>query len=235
MLKTLLKSSLVLVAMAAAPQMAHADIIEYDVTDSRSTTTRNASCTHGLFIQSFGSACNQRFSLQDGALFSLDTNSQTATFSGSAINQRGQVANINLSFSDFLDTTVGTGFRFNTEGGGSFDPFRDAPAIDFFSQGSGSITVDNQRFALNPRDPFRGNTIFQFGTGADNTPGAFEGGAWLNLIDRFGRSIGNADINLAFARRAGVAVSAPAGLGLMVMGLMGLGLGLRRRRSAIAS
>lgn len=235
MLKTILKSSLAIAAIAATPQLAQASIIEFDVTDSRSTTTRNASCTHGLFIRSFGSACNQRFSLQDGALFSLDTNSQTATFSGSAINQRGQVANINLSFSDFLDTTAGTGFRFNNEGGGSFDPVLDAPAIDFFSNGSGTITVDNQRFTLNPSDPFRGNTIFQFGLGADDTPGAFEAGAWINLIDRFGNSIGNADINLAFSQRAGVPVSAPAGLGLMVMGLMGLGLGLRRRRSAIAS
>lgn len=230
MLNKMFKGAMAAAALLVAPQMASANIIEFDVSDSRISTRNGQTCSHGLFISSFGSGCNQRFSLQDGALFSIDTNTQTGTFTGSAINARGQVASIDLSFSDFLETTFGSGLGFRDQSGIGFNPATDTPDIDFFSNGSGTITVDGRRFSLNPNDPFLGNSLFQFGVGGDDTRDAFEGSAWINLIDRYGRRIGNSDINLALTRRPGVPVPAPAGLGLLALGLMGLGFGLRRRR-----
>lgn len=238
-MKSIIKTAIAACAIIATPQIAQANVIDFDVTDSRTTTSRGVTCSHGLFIARFGSTCNQRFALQDGAVFSLDTNAQTATFTGSAINQRGNVANINLNFDDFLETTAGTGFRFRDQSNIGFVPSLDAPDIDFFSGGSGTISVDNQVFTLNPRDPFLNNTLFQFGTGADNTRDAFEGSAWINLLDRYGRSIGSSDLNLALTPRltnstggstGGTPVPAPAGLGLLALGLMGLGFGLRRTK-----
>ncbi len=228
MLKTLAKIVLAAAATMAAPQMASADIIEFDV----SSYNQGSSCAHGLYVGSIRNNCQRRFDLQDGSLFAIDTAQQTATFTGSAINSKGTVANIDLNFTDFLETTAGSGLAFKNGSGVGYNPATDTPDIDFFSGGFGTIDIGGTVFTLNQADPFRGNTLFQFGTGANDKTLDFGGSAWINLLDPYGRSLGYVDINFNLARRPGTPVPAPAGLGLMALGLAALGFGLRRRKQA---
>lgn len=231
MVKTSLKIAVAAIALMATPQMASATIIEFDATDYNNA----GQCSHGLFVGSIGNSCGRRFSLQDGATFALDTHNQTASFIGSAINSQGQVAQIDLNFTDFLETTTGSGLRFKNGSGVGYNPVTDTPDIDFFSSGSGTIAIDGDIFSLNAHDPFKGDTLFQFGTGANDKTLDFGASAWLNFLDANGRHLGNVDINFNLTERAGSPVPAPAGLGLMALGLAGIGFGARRRKKAAAA
>jgi len=226
MMKTSLKIATAAIALMAMPQIASANVIEYDAT----SYNQGSSCAHGLFVGAIRNNCQRRFDLQDGSIFAIDTAQQTATFTASAINSAGTVANINLTFTDFLETTLGSGLRFKNGSGIGYNERTDTPDIDFFSGGFGTVEIGGTTFRLNGSDPFRGDTLLQVGTGANDKTRDFGASAWLNLLDPYGRSLGNVDINFNLARRPGTPVPAPAGLGLMALGLAGLGVGLRRRR-----
>lgn len=235
MIKTIITGAITgamaLAAMVAIPQAASANVIEFDAQNANN----RGSCSHGLWTGSIGTGCSRRYSLQDDAVFTIDEHSQTATFTGSAINNKGQVAQIDLTFGDFLESTLGTNFGFKNGGGVNFNPQTDTPDIDFFTSGSGSIILDGRRFTLNANDPFAGNTALQVGLGANDKTADFGASAWLNFLDPYGNPLGQHwDINLNLTPRPGTPVPAPAGLGLMAMGLAGLGFGLRRRKRVAA-
>ncbi|MEM1134136.1 MAG: PEP-CTERM sorting domain-containing protein [Pseudomonadota bacterium] len=226
MIKTMIKGVMAIAALLAVPQMASANVIVYDAKDANN----KGGCSHGLWTGSLGSGCTRRYSLQDGSIFTVDEHNQTATFTGSAINDQGTVAQIDLSFGGFLETIAGTGFDYK-DGGGPFDPVTDTPDIDFFTTGSGTITIGNQVFTLNPNDPFAGNTAVQIGPGANDKNDKFGASAWINILDPHGNPLHQHwDFNLNLHERPGTPVPAPAGLGLMALGLAGLGMGLRRRK-----
>ncbi|MEO1045429.1 MAG: PEP-CTERM sorting domain-containing protein [Pseudomonadota bacterium] len=232
MFKKFIRGAVVIAAMAmTVPQMASANVIQFDAKDYNNA----GQCSHGLWTGGLGSGCGRRYSLQDGALFTIDEQNQTATFTGSAINNQGNVAQIDLSFGGFLETIFGTNFDYKA-GGGPFNAATDTPDIDFFTTGSGTITIDGRVFTLNSADPFAGNTTVQVGPGANDKNDKFGASAWINVLDPYGNPLRQHwDFNLNLHERpggstGGTPVPAPAGLGLMAMGLIGLGFGLRRRK-----
>ncbi|KLI64564.1 PEP-CTERM sorting domain-containing protein [Aurantiacibacter marinus] len=202
---------------------AQADILNYGVTDAT-----GGSCPHGLWTNTLNSGCERHHSFQDDTLFSIDTDAGTGTFTGTAINPSGQTATLDLTLSGFLDTLDGTGFDYKA-GGGPYDP----SVQDYFTNASGTITIGGVTYTLNSTDPMAGNTVFQFGTGANDKTGDFGGSAWLNLLNPHGHALAHWDINFDLALIPGTPVPAPAGLLLFGLGLAGA-YGMRRRKKIAA-
>ncbi len=198
-----------------------ATVVEYDVTDATDT-----SCSHGLWTNSVGSGCERKFSFQDGTTFTQDTDTGTATFTGTAINSIGQTAILDLSFDGFQDALDPT--QAYKGGGGAYDP----STMDFYSGAAGTITIDGATYTLNPADSLAGTTTLQVGAGANDKTGDFGGSAWLNILDPSGWSIPHWDINFDLTARPGTPVPAPGGMALFGLALIGLWAGRRRRAFA---
>ncbi len=202
---------------------AQADILNYDVSNAT-----GGDCAHGLWTNTLNSGCDRYYSFQDGSLFSVDTDNGTGTFTGTAINKSGTVATLDLSLSGLLDTLDGTGFGYKA-GGGAYDPANQ----DYFTSALGTITIGGTPYTLNPLDPMAGNTVFQFGTGANDKTGDFGGSAWLNVLKPTGWALPHFDINFDLTRSP-TQVPAPAGALLLGLGLAGV-WGARRRKAKTAA
>lgn len=218
-----LSGAILSLGMIAAP--AQADIIDYNV----SNATNTPGCSHGLWTNTLNSGCDRHHSFQDGARFSVDTDTGTGTFTGTAINAAGQVGTLNLTLSGLLDTLDGTHFDYKA-GGGAYDP----STQDYFTNASGTITIGGVTYTLNPSDPFAGQTVFQFGPGANDKTGDFGGSAWLNILDPHGNALAHWDINFDLTHIPGTPVPAPAGLLLFGLGLGGVYAARRQRRKVAA-
>ncbi|MEP2100940.1 MAG: PEP-CTERM sorting domain-containing protein [Parasphingorhabdus sp.] len=222
-------ATLTAIGLAAAyATPASAGVIDY-----AATNYTGGSCKHGLYTGNIGSGCNRRYSFQDGTTFSYDTDAQTATLTGTAINGSGQVATLDLNFSDFLETIDGTNFDYKN-GGGNFNPVTDTPDIDFFTNGSGTISIDGAVYTVNPNDPFAGNTTLQFGNGANDKNKNFGGSAWLNILNPHGNAVRHWDINFNLDKIPSE-VPEPGALGLLGLAVGGLWVGTRRRRKKLAA
>ena len=207
-------------AMAMATAVpAQAEIINYDASDTRFTN----GCSHGLYT---GGTCERRYSFQDGTVFSIDTDTGTATLTGTALNSLGELATLDLTFSGFLDSLDGTGFDYKQNGGGAYDPANQ----DYWTSGMGTITIGGRTYSINPNDPFPGDTVLQFGDGANALNDAFGGSAWLNMLNPYGYSVGIWDIN--FNLTPITSVPAPAGMLLFGLGLFGAAQIRRRKKLA---
>lgn len=172
------------VLIAATP--AFASVVEYDVSDYNA----GSGCSHGLWTNNaLHSDCSRKFSFQDGTTFTQDTDAGTASFTGTAINDEGQVATLDLSFDGFQDAL--TGSQTYKGGGGAYD----ASTMDFYSGASGTITIDGAVYTLKPSDPLAGSTTLQIGDGANDKTSAFGGSAWLNMLDPSGWALRHWDIN----------------------------------------
>ncbi len=222
-------ATLTAIGLAAAyATPASAGIINYSASNYA-----GGSCKHGLYTGNVGSGCTRKYSFQDGTSFSWDTDAQTASLTGTAINSAGQVATLDLSFSGFLETTEGTNIDYKA-GGLSYDPVTDSPDIDFFTSGSGTITIDGNVYTLNSNDPFAGDTALQIGTGANDKNDSFGGSAWLNILDPNGYPIRNWDINFNLDQIP-TDVPEPGAMGLLGLAVGGLWFGARRRRKRVAA
>ena len=202
---------------------AAASVIDYSVSSHNSGTS---SCPHGLWTNNaFHSGCSKKFDFQDGTTFSIDTDAGTGSFTGTAINDLGEVATLDLAFTDLVDA-LPSGYDYKA-GGGAYDP----SIMDFFLGGSGTITIGGDTYSLGS-DPFAGNTSVQFGFGANDKDGDFGGSAWLNIIDPNGVHLPHWDINFDLAEIPTTPVPAPGGLALLALGLAGVWAGQRRRARA---
>lgn len=206
----------------AAP--AQAEILNYDVSDATSN-----SCSHGLWTNTLGSGCDRLYSFEDGTTFSVDTEAGTGTFSGTAINGSGTVATLDLTLSGLLDTLDGSGFDYKG-GGGAYDPANQ----DYFTSALGTIDIGGATYTLNPSDPFAGNTVFQFGTGANDKTGDFGGSSWVNMLDPNNNPLAHWDLNFDLSY-VPTQVPAPAGLALFGFGLAGAWGARRLRRKRLAA
>lgn len=209
-------------SFGAMTTSAAASTLDYTVSDA---TTGN--CSHGLWTNNSNSGCERYYSFQDGTTFSQDTDTGTATFTGTAINSAGSVATLDLLFSGFQDALNAN--QDYKAGGGAYNP----AAMDFYSGASGTITIDGRTFTLKPSDPLAGDTTLQIGAGANDKTGDFGGSAWLNILNPHGHQIPHWDINFDLTRKPGTPVPAPGGLALFGLALMGLWAG-RRRKAALA-
>lgn len=215
--KTAVLAAAMTTAMAAPVS---ASTIDYDVSNATSN-----SCSHGLWTNTVGSGCAKKYSFQDGSTFSQDTAAGTATFTATAINNLGKVATLDLNFKGFQDAlTPGQMYK---GGGGAYN----AATMDFYSQASGTITIDGKVFTLNPNDAMAGTTTLQIGAGANDKTGDFGGSAWFNILDPSGWSLPHWDINFDLTPRPGTEVSAPGGMALFGLALVGLWAGRRRRNA----
>ena len=227
MRKGIVTTAITASALGFAAVPASASVIEYDVTDFNAGS--GGSCTHGLWTNTRNSGCDRYFSFQDGSVFTVDTDTGTGTFTGTAINNIGEVATLDFSLGGFSDT-LPAGNAYKKDGGLSYDPAR----IDFFTSATGAITIGGTTYNL-AADPFAGNTLFQFGEGANAKTSAFGGSAWLNLLNPNGADYIDAthwDINFNLARR--VDVPAPGMLVLFGLGALAV-FGRRRRKLAKAA
>ncbi|MEM6856527.1 MAG: PEPxxWA-CTERM sorting domain-containing protein [Pseudomonadota bacterium] len=156
--------------LAASPASAATEI--FDATNFNSGSGKHGLWTNGAFTP-------ESFTFQD-VIFKVDRDNKTGSLKGTATNG-SLIAVIDITLDGFLDKLVNSGFVYKKEQGVQYSPALDDPNLDFFSNGVGTITIDGTVFNLSS-DPFRGQTIFQFGKGANaKNPNELGGSAWLNI------------------------------------------------------
>ena len=200
--------------LVASPASAATEIFE--VTDY-------AGGSHGLWTNDTFS--KNFFSFQNDVRFVVDRDNGTGELTGTAINKDGLIADIVITLSGFLDSIDNTPFIYKKEGGIGYDPANDSPDLDFFTNAVGSITIDGDVYDIST-DPFRGNTVFQFGVGASaKNKTQLGGSAWLNIDGQKKHW----DLNFAMSP-----VPEPATWLMMILGLGLVGGALRAqtRRAA---
>ncbi len=216
-LKTALMGTTAAAIMALGATPAAASVIELGVSDAT-----GGNCSHGLWTNTLRDGCSKKFSFQDGTVFTQNTDNGTATFTGTALNNQGEVATLDLMFSHFQDELF-NGQEYKA-GGGAYNP----ALMDFYSSGSGTITIDGAVYTVNPGDGLAGTTTLQIGPGANDKTGDFGGSAWLNILNPSHLSIPHWDINFDLTPGS-TPVPAPAGMALFGLALMGLWAGRRRK------
>jgi len=219
MLKQLGSAALVAI-LSIASVTAQAKVV-YNVS---STSKKNcADSPHGLWTSSDigGGACSNYFDIGAGSTFTLynddaDSSKWSAVLDATATNPFGAIADIQLTFTDFSETST----LYKKEGGGSYDPGTDSPDVDFFGAVSGKIEIDAVSYII---DGFVTDTLFQFGLGANaKVPTEFGASSWIVSSDILSH---HWDLNLQFEE-----VSEAPLTGMLIMGLS-LMLAARSRKA----
>lgn len=182
---------------------------------------------HGLYTHTLAGVGSPEFSFQDDVRFIINTDTATATLMGTAINSANIVAALDITFSSPHDSINGTGYTYKA-GGGAYNKITDSPDIDFYSAGAGTITIGATIFTLQA-NPFKGTTLFQYGTGAnDKVASEYGGSAWLLLNE-----VPNDHWDLNFGLTA---VPEPSAWALLIVGFGVIGGAMRlstRRQYAL--
>ncbi|MEO1045430.1 MAG: PEP-CTERM sorting domain-containing protein [Pseudomonadota bacterium] len=232
------RPSAILLTLAAllGPTAAVANIIKFDVSSREDFIAADGQrCSSLVLVAVVGFDCNDQFFPDGDVIFSVDREAGTGSFAGSLINRRGFTAEIDLEFSGFLDTVLGTDILVDPTGPFFYDPVNDVPAIDFFTEVNGGIRIATARPLTINRflDP-EASGVLQFGVNANDAfPGLGIFGRLTTLDNPQPRFEDPVIISGRLTPRNSTSVPAPAGMGLMALGLTTLGLmGWRRRKAA---
>ena len=218
--KTLALAATALAATTLSATAASAEVLIFNA--SNYTAGNNK---HGLWTNNTNVGSDRFYAFQSGTIFTVDTVAGTGTLTGTAINGSNNVAEINLSFGGFLETTLGSAFTYKQEGGLAYDPVTDTPDVDFFTTATGSITIDSYEYMLRS-NPFAGGHAFQYGQGANAKNGAFGGSSWLLVEGANGERPRHWDLNFNLT-----AVPEPATWAFMIFGFGAVGGALRRKKN----
>ena len=215
-----LRAAVAAISLCAASAPAAAEIITFKASDYQGGQ-------HGLYTSTLAGVVSPYFSFQDDVRFIINTDTNTATLIGTAINSASKVAVLDISLGNPLGSIDGTGYTYKA-GGGGYNAATDTPDINFYRSGSGTITVAGTVFNLQS-DPFAGQTLFQYGTGAnDKVATEYGGSAWL-LLNQVPND--HWDINFGLA-----AVPEPSTWGLVIVGFGVIGGAMRARtRKSVTS
>lgn len=222
-----MKTKYALTALACAGAVAtaapaSAEILLYKATDI-------SWGNHGLWTNGSNGWAQPRFSFQDDVLLTIDTDTGTGTMTGTAINSLGQVAVLDLALGGFLETTLGSNFEYKQEGGAAYNEVTDINDVDFFTELSGSITIDGTQYDMSlppfPNAQSGKSYAFQYGLGANaKRVNDFGGSSWL-LVEN---QAYHWDLNFNLT-----AVPEPGTWLLMILGFGAIGASMRSSRRKV--
>ena len=226
MMKNHLLAAIIAFWGIATSQTANAEIITYDVFNASNTGS------HGLWTNR--SFADKTWSFQAGSTFVLDTDAGTGTLSATVVNNLGRPSQLLIEFSGLVDSLDGFDpLPDYKDGGGPYDP----SVQDFFTQASGTFDYDGfaNPFRINDQNPYAGQTVVQFGPGANDMTSDFGLSTWLNFLTPGGHAIPHWDINARLVLRHATEVPEPGPFAMLVLGLSGLIIGRRYRRKKVVA
>ncbi|MAM88914.1 PEP-CTERM sorting domain-containing protein [Allohahella sp. A8] len=182
--------------------------------------------TNGLALGS-GSYCSYYYSINPGTNFTRFDDG-TASFTGTATNQFGVEATINLNLFGFTTdySPVKTGGGSNTADWGFYTNLTE----------DSSITIDGTEYfarLVGAPDNIGSKPVFQYGTGANDKTGEFGGSVWLDMYSANGDALfvepNHWDINFDLGPGFELDVPAPATAGLLALGIAALRFARKRK------
>lgn len=222
-MKYLTLATIALASGTLLGQPIQAEIIVYDIKDG------GAEGLSGFTVGGGAPIPDPYWSFEPGSTFTVDTNAGTGSISAQVINNLGVLTPLELEFSGLLDTLDGTDFYYVQGQGAPYNP----ATQDYFTRASGTFDYAplGEPFRVDADDPLTGNSVVQFGEGANyRDPEEFGLAAWLRFINPVtGDTYDNWDINVALHRQP-TPVPEPAPLALLGLGLAGIAFTRRRRR-----
>ena len=206
---------IIMLSSVALTNNSYAAITSYDVTSQGKINCSGS--PHGLWTNQLrlGSGnCRQYYDYQQGSKLVVDTTSETAVLTATAVNPDGIEARISFTWDNIVAFADWTGVVKNGGNGNPSDWLyfsSGSGAVDFFRNGS---KIGTAALAIMP------NTALQLGLGANDKTNTFGASSWLKQ-EYVGRGDANGrhwDFNMDLT----ASVPEPDSAALLLLGLAGL-------------